>query len=266
MFNLIKMNLYRMVHAVSTWVLAIVAALLAFLDFGIMKIMVDDPFKLFGDAGSKMLGTTTITSRTTIAGFLISSDILIVLAIFVVIFANAEQKNGFDKNIIGITKMKWKHTVARWLSCVIGLTAIVAVSYGLYFGLSALFMNSFAMGSVAAYLKVLATVYFGLVAFSAIFFFFTTLFRSSVGGIVASLVMSLGVLSLLEKLLDFAVKKIFTSPKILPTDLLFDSAYINFDATSATTKACLILAGLSLAYIVLSVGGSALLQQKRDVK
>ena len=47
MFNLIKMNLYRMTHAVSTWVIAIVTVLYAFLQFGALKLMMDDPLHMF---------------------------------------------------------------------------------------------------------------------------------------------------------------------------------------------------------------------------
>jgi len=134
------------------------------------------------------------------------------------------------------------------------------------FGLTALFVDAFTLGSAVAMFKSLGLMYLGAVAFSAIFFFFTTLFNNSVGGVVSSLVISLGIFSLIEMLLDMAVKKIFSSPKVLPTDIFYDSVFMNFSHADASTKAILIFAGISVAYIALSLFGSMMLQQKRDVK
>ena len=187
MFNLIKMNLYRMSRAVSTWVMAIVAVLFGILQFSSLKLMQDDPLNMFSNgSGTDMLGYTILNGVRTVAAFLQNSNVLIILAIFVVMFTNAEHKCGFDKNIIGITKHKWKQTLARWISAVIGMTCIIAIGYATMLGLSALFINNFAFGSVAAMFKALGLMYLSAVTFSAIFFFFTTLFNNSVGGVVAS--------------------------------------------------------------------------------
>ena len=133
-------------------------------------------------------------------------------------------------------------------------------------GLSALFVNNFALGSVATMFRSLGLMYLGAVAFSAIFFFFTTLFNNSVGGIVSSLIISMGILNLIEMLLDMLVKKFISNPKILPTDVLYDSVFMSFDHAGAATKGILIFVGISLVYIVLAIGGSMMLQQRRDVK
>ena len=266
MINLIKMNLYRMSRAVSTWVMAIVVAVFGFMQFGSLKLFLDDPFNLFDGTGSELLGYETLDGVKTVSTFLQNSNILLILAIFVVLFVNAEHKAGFDKNIIGITKNRWKQTLARWISAVIGMTCLILLGYAIMLGLCALFINNFAFGAVAPMLKSLGLMYLGAVAFSAIFFFFTTLFNSSVGGVVSSLIISLGILSLIEMLLDLLVKKIVANPKFLPTDIFYDSVYINFNHAGASTKAIMIFVLISVAYIVLTVGGSMILQQRRDVK
>lgn len=260
MFNLIKMNLYRMTHAVSTWVLGIVAMAIAFLDFGLMKILIDDPFKMgISD------GKTTITALKTIGSFLMGTDLLIILAIFVVIFANAEHKSGFDKNIIGITKMKWKHTLARWASAMIGVTVMMVLAYGVYFGMSALFMNHFELGNMAQYAKVLGVVYVCYAAFSAIFFFFTTAFQSSVGGIIPSLVITTGIFTLLEQLADLGIKKLIHNPKFLPSDVLFDGVFRSLEM-DAGAKSLLRVVAVAAVYIVVLLGACMFMQQRRDVK
>ena len=263
MFNLIKMNLYRMTHAVSTKVIALVWIFLTLFNFTVMKIVMDDPFNIMSEADKTLAGSAV--SADMIHSLFVSSNFLIVLSVFVVLFANAEQKCGFDKNLIGITSSKWKHALARWISAVIGMTVLMAVSGLLYFGICALFLDAFTVGSTTLLLKTIALVYLGMVTFSGIFFFFTTLFRSSAGGLVPSLVISLGILFMIESLLDMLIKKIISSPKYLPSDFLFDSKFLNFDMTSGK-NAVIFLAVLCVVYIALSVGGSMLLQQRRDVK
>ena len=266
MINLIKMNLYRMSRAVSTWVMAIVIAVFGFMQFGTLKIILDDPLNLFDATSSSMLDYSTLDGVKTVTNFLQNSNILLILAIFVVLFVNAEHKAGFDKNIIGITKNRWKQTLARWISAVIGMTCLILIGYLVMLGLCALFIDNFAFGAVVPMLKSFGLMYLGAVAFSAIFFFFTTLFNSSVGGVVSSLIISLGILNLIETLLNMLVKKIISNPKVLPTDIFYDSVYFGFNHESAGAKAIMIFALISVVYIVLTVGGSMILQQRRDVQ
>ncbi len=265
MINLIKMNLYRMSRAVSTWVMAIIIAVFGFMQFGSLKMFLDDPLNLFDGSGSSSLGFKTLDGVKSVSTFLQNSNILLILAIFVVLFVNAEHKAGFDKNIIGITKNRWKQTLARWISAVIGMTCLILIGYAIMLGLCALFIDNFAFGAVAPMLKSLGLMYLGAVAFSAIFFFFTTLFNSSVGGVVASLIISLGILNLIEMLLDMLVKKFISNPKVLPTDIFYDSVYFSFNHESAGAKAIMIFALISVVYIIVTVGGSMILQQRRDV-
>ena len=86
MFNLIKMNLYRMTRAVSTWVLVIVIAAFGMLQFGTLKLMMDDPFNMFDGAGTALVGTETMTGTDTVSTFLQNSNILIIVSIFIVTF------------------------------------------------------------------------------------------------------------------------------------------------------------------------------------
>ena len=67
-------------------------------------------------------------------------------------------------------------------------------------------------------------------------------------------------------LLDLIVKKLIANPKFLPTDIFYDSVFMSFEHVGASTKAIMIFVLISVAYIIFAVGGSMLLQQKRDVK
>ena len=253
-----------MMNATSTKVLAIVSALFGLMQFGILKLVADDPFNIMGDMAAEM-GLSSVTASTLVANFLRTSNFLIIVAVFVVLFANAEQKGGFDKNIIGITKHRWLHPLSRFIAAVIGVTGLMAITGIVGIGGSALFVNAFTFGSATAFIKTLGLTYLGTIALAGVFFFFTTAFRSAAGGVVPSLVICTGILYLIEQLLDLLVKKIAGSPKFLPTDIFLDAKFLNFDMRSGMT-ACLVLAAVCVGYLVFSVGGSMLLTQKRDVK
>jgi len=263
MFNLIKMNLYRMTKAVSSWVILFVAMAIGVLDFAMLKITVDDPFHL------GMAETAGFTSgmnwMVALQGVFFGTTLLIVIGVFVVIFSNAETKCGFDKNIIGITKSKWKHTLARWISAMIGVTVIMAVTFFVTVALSFIFMNSFTAGDLLQFAKILGIIYLFYAAFSAVFFFFTTAFRSSAGGVVASLVISLGVLNMIEMLIDLGFTKLFGQTRYVPSEFFLDGAYGHLSVDSANGT-LLKLTLICVVYIVAALGFSMFLQQKRDVK
>lgn len=265
MIKLIKMNLYRMTHAVSTWVLMACMIAMTLFAFSMNKLVLDDPFNMNLSQGMQDV-PTYMTSIDSISSYVQVGMIIMLVGIFVVIFTNAEHKCGFDKNIVGITKSRAKQTIARWISSIIGATALTVVGQGFYIGLSAAFMNDFRWDSAKDFLCVCAVAYLGLVTFVTLFFFFTTLFNSSTGGIVATCFISTGLLALIESLLDKVADKIFSSPAHVPSDFFLDSAFMYLDLNSVAVKGCTFFLILCAAYIVLSLGGSVLLQQKRDIR
>ena len=118
-----------MSRAVSTWVIAIITVCFAFMQFGSLKLIFDDPFNMFDGSASSMVSFDRLDGVSAVSTFLQNSNVLIILAVFVVLFANAEHKCGFDKNLIGITNHKWKHALARWISAVIGMTCFLAIGF-----------------------------------------------------------------------------------------------------------------------------------------
>ena len=97
-----------MSRAVSTWVIAIITVCFAFMQFGSLKLIFDDPFNMFDGSASSMVTFDRLDGVSAVSTFLQNSNVLIILAVFVVLFANAEHKCGFDKNLIGLSKNRWK--------------------------------------------------------------------------------------------------------------------------------------------------------------
>ncbi len=251
-----------MIHATSTKVLFIVALAISILGFGLEKFILDDPFNLFSAMeGVTIMGSVSLSSSVSM---LLASGMLIVISIFIVIFANAESKCGFNKNIIGITKNRWKHSLARWIAAMIGVLVISSVAYLVQLGLQALFLNAFVMDSAVLLLKYLGLTYLCIAAYSAVFFFFTTLFKSSAGGIVTAMIIVTGVLGLIETLLDFGFMKIFTNATHVPSEFLLSSVVPNFAANMGDTNVLKLVVILG-CYIVAALGASMFIEQRRDV-
>ena len=95
-------------------------------------------------------------------------------------------------------------------------------------------------------------------------FFFTTLFKSSAGGIVTAMIMVTGVLSLIENLIDFGFMKIFTNATHVPSEFLLSSVVPKFAANMDGTNVLKLVVILG-CYIVVALGASMFLEQKRDV-
>ena len=125
MLNLIKMDLYRMFHSLSTWIIILFTAGMALFCVvmvqGDLDAMADDPAyaqEMEQEAASasdgnedRQIGLYSESDPEWIegridAGEFISSQLqsgllTLFVVIFAAIFANAEQKNGYVKNIAG---------------------------------------------------------------------------------------------------------------------------------------------------------------------
>ncbi|HIS27769.1 MAG TPA: ABC transporter permease [Candidatus Pullilachnospira intestinigallinarum] len=119
MYNLIRMNVYRLTHSLSTWVLLFFTVFMAV--FSVVMTNVDietmrseGPEQITDGATSTeeiQLGITVASDPSWVDGVLpvedvcavqIQSGILALLCvIFTAIFVTAEQKNGYIKNIAG---------------------------------------------------------------------------------------------------------------------------------------------------------------------
>lgn len=107
--NLIRMNLYRFIKTKAVYVILIIAALLAgFLTLDMtseegqalnQEIMQQEGIDAEDTAGIT-IGLNIITSASEMTGELVGSGmILVLIAIFVALFSNAERAGGYLKNL-----------------------------------------------------------------------------------------------------------------------------------------------------------------------
>lgn len=122
MFNLIKMEMHRLTHSTVTWITIVFAILtaifgIAMTDMDIQAVQDEPPTGLIiqentDDDSSGMLAGVYVTGNPEwangkielgdLVGMELQSGLTSILCvIFVALFANADQKNGFIKNIAG---------------------------------------------------------------------------------------------------------------------------------------------------------------------
>lgn len=103
MRNLIKMDLYRLFHTISTWVMMLLVIAAAFFCVAL---------------------TTDISDRysnvVSILEMLFHGGLFMVLcSVFVTIYANAEQRNGYDKNLGGMIAHRGQLVVSKIIAVAI---------------------------------------------------------------------------------------------------------------------------------------------------
>ncbi len=208
MFNLMRMDMYHLKHAISTYVVLIFVVIL-----GVFSVtMTNQDIDLMKEDTSMMsdIVTTnsegaqgdTIESETRMAGVyiepetewakgrieigsVISSELksgllAILCVIFVAIYTNAEQKNGYIKNIAGLFPNKEKLILSKIV--IIGFQVFLMMAvFSITIVLTGVILwgNKFYMGSFVQLLKYLGAQYLMHFGVALVIMFFAILTKSS---------------------------------------------------------------------------------------
>lgn len=211
MLNLIKMDLYRMFHTVSTWVMIFVV--IAVTAFSVFMTGVDlDAIKESGtvneiEPGLQIeekevnlnFGFYSNTKGEWISENITFADLLetqlasgffgLVSLIFVSIFVHADQKNGYIKNIAGQLPYKWMPVLSKAVAVMVQLLLQFAImTITMYIGGKIAFGEQFVWGNTLDICKVLGGQYILHLGFACLILCLCIVFKS------VSLSMTLGIL------------------------------------------------------------------------
>lgn len=328
MYNLIKMDLYRLVRSASTWVILCAALGLAVFsnvmtgeDLSAIEEAQTEAAKQAGgeeatameeaqtdgeknadgqtkagesaagengeagaepaeetpeESGQKQLGLYVSTpeewAKTDIqAGDLallnLQSGLLLVLcSVLVPLFVNAEQKNGYIKNIAGQLKNRGSLIVSHMAVTALYLAAVLALFVlGIFLSGRAVFgerllweaSDSFLMGIFAQYLLHLG--------FCALLLLLGTLTRSSAFSMTAGICFSCGVGSMVYPMLSEQIRKLsgwksFDLMNYLPVE---NVSVIGWDtAAEVLYRGC----AVGICFVLVCTASAALILGKRDVR
>ena len=220
MFNLIKMDLHRLVRTAAVWIIlafavgaAVFSVVMTDSDIQLMK---DEAQTAAEESEQRTIGIYvfadpkwadgTIEAGSVISAELRSGLLSILCVIFTAIFAGAEQKNGYIKNIAGLFPRRGNLAAAKgivmsiWVLVMMLVFAAAAAAAGIL-----LWGKEFYLESAAEFLKFLGAQYIFHLELSMLILLFSMLTRSTAFSMTAGILICSGILVPLYSFINKAV-------------------------------------------------------------
>lgn len=283
MFNLIKMDLYRLFHSLSTWVMLLAMVGVAFF----CVAMTNDDLTAMQNDPAYMEQSLQIDNDTPHAGIIMETDpawingeipaedlivllinsaiLLLCITVFVSIFVHAEQKNGYIKNIAGQLPFRGLLAVSRLISIAVGIFLIFVVYLAATFAVAYLFWGDrLVADSITTLWKILGTQYLLHLAFGSLVMFLCIAARNNIVSLCVGILMACGIMNFvytgISQVIHAAGWKTFELGKYM---LETNVCQISGSTSTETFLRALISGGV---FLVLTVIGSAWIMQKRDIR
>lgn len=285
MFNIIKMDLYRLVHSISFWVMILVVIAMAFFTIGASKSdlaiivednkgekveqVVDAEVEEHAEVGVYMMAKPEWLEKASLAD-LVNENIkgkilLIVCAIFIPIFVNAEYKNGYIKNIAGQLPNRGVLILSKLVAVAVQIL-VMFVTYLLFSGIAGyiFFEEAFCIGGLSELLRVISLQYLLNLAFGTAVLLVSVVTKSSAFATTFGILCGASVNTILfagiNKLIYlFGVSEKFNIGYYVPE---VNVGFVSFDMSNDIMMRVLVV---SFAYIIVATIVSMFVMQKRDV-
>ena len=247
MLNMIKMELYRFFRSSSTWKILIADAAIAVLSVILVYTMKDNTsITVYSNAGEML--TAQINGGM----------LMIVCAVFVIVFVSAEYRDGFIKNIAGCLPCRGmlilSEAVVIAAACVLYLSAF----FGCIMVVGAIaFENSFIAVSASAIIKLLTVQIILHWGFGCLILLFYILSQSTMLSMGIGILMAYKILNILYTLIER-----FFNYKIDRYMLDFNIFQLGIKAeVSMYARAALV----GITSVIIEIALSILVIQKKDI-
>lgn len=284
MFNLIKMNFYRLFHQRSFYICVAAAALtgwfMVFLVWMTPKLEAEIEARATEEEGFiegfhvVYAGELTEESAPVLEIFNVSDFMdefltggigLILISVSVPLIVNADRKRGYIKNLGGQMKPRGMLALAK-LPVILFDSAVIYITTFLSFALfGRIYYAKYTLGDIPLLCRTLLVQMVIALAFGALLMVICMLTRSAAGGILAGLAVSMGLVDFIcAQVNKFAVA-------YLGAPMEFDIArysldyYVSeiFSESPGSVLTAALLVGA--VYLVLASAAGYLLMEKRDV-
>lgn len=221
MFNLLKMDMYRLIRSRTTLIMIIVTATLAVFCMFMTSLSVDiHTQELEADAAGEQITHDGVFFESSLSWTndskidftelltlqLQSRLLLAVVAVFTVLFIAAEYKKGFIKNIAGQFPIKGVMAASKLITiATMVLVMLIVFDLSMFLTGVILFKDRLVLGSAAELLQTSGLNYLLHFAYACVFVFLTALTRSSALGITLGILFSGGVSDLLYSCFDYLI-------------------------------------------------------------
>lgn len=281
MFNLIKMDMHRLFRSTSTWITLLLVVILAV--FSVVMTNVD--IKMAEDDPSSLITETTEEPQPGIyveanpewvkgnieIGDIISTEmrsglLAILSAVFAAIFANADQKNGYIKNIAGQFPRRGSLIISKFVAIAIQIflmmivfTVVTVITCFILWG------DRFYLDSFTPILKFLGTQYLLHLGFAALIMFFSILTRSTAFSMTAGILVCAGFAVPIYSIINKLVTDIKPNLNFNIGNYMLDR---NISQISLAATSDIMIRGIfvGIIFAAVSVLLAMLTIQKRDVR
>lgn len=280
MFNLIKMDIYRLLHSKSTWImicfvigLAVFSVTMTNSDIEFMKddpaavteTMEERPVGIYVEAQPEWVnGTIEIGSVVSVE---MRSQLLAILCvIFAAIFTNADYKNGYIKNIAGqfprreqLVASKFIVIAFQVLVMVIVFTISIVVSGYVMWG------SDFYLGSVTELFQYLGVQYLLHLGIAAVMMLLCTLTYSTAFSMTSGILLCSGLAVPIYSLINKAINGLKTGLEFDINKYILDGniTMLLYDSTSEVMVRGV---AVGVAFAIVSLFISTIIVKKRDIR
>lgn len=287
MFNLIKMEMHRLTHSTVTWITILFAILtaifgIAMTDLDIQAAQNEPPTGLIiqentDDDSSGMLAGVYVTGNPEwangkielgdLVGMELQSGLTSILCvIFVALFANADQKNGFIKNIAGQFPRRGQLVLSKFVAIAIHIFALLAV----FSAISAVFGYIFwgdkvYLASILSLIKVFGVQYLLHLGLSTLMMFLTILTHSTAFGMTTGILICSGLTAFLYSGINRIVANLRPSWDFDISNYMLES---NMRLINVSAVSDILLRGaiVGIVFLIASLALAMITMKKRDVR
>lgn len=266
MFNLTKMNFYRLFHSKSFYILLGIAALMAFLTLYLFLFMLGMSAALAAAPDEEIDIAATLNVMISVPELFdfITAILLLLCGIGAAFIAHAEDKNGYIKNIAGQVCPRGIQAAAKLPVLLFEILTMYAAVLLVFFGF-ALFRKMVVIGSVPELLKTVGVHLLLFLAFDTLVMLLTFLTKKTTAGIVFTVFAITNMLDLVYKLLNCSLHKYLHIPSSFDIANFALDPYIS--RINAETGGSLLARGIAVGavYLAACTAASALIIRKRDI-
>ena len=287
MFNLIKMEMHRLTHSTVTWmtiIFAIITAIfgIAMTNLDIQAVQDGPPTGLIIQentaeessgitAGIYVTGNPEWANGKIELGDLVGMELQsgltsILCVIFAALFANADQKNGFIKNIAGQFPRRGQLVLSKFVVVAIHIFALLAVFSAVTAASGYIFWgDKVYLASILPLMKVLGVQYLLHLGLSTLMMFLTILTHSAAFGMTTGILVCSGLTAFLYSGINRIVANLRPSWNFDISNYMLES---NMRLIDVSTVSDTLLRGVmvGIVFLIASLALAMITVKKRDVR
>lgn len=280
MFNLIKMDIHRLLHSKSTWImicfvigLAVFSVTMTNSDIEFMKddpaavteTMEERPVGIYVEAQPEWVnGTIEIGSVVSVE---MRSQLLAILCvIFAAIFTNADYKNGYIKNIAGQFPRREQLVASKFIVIAFQVLVMVVVfTISIVASGYVMWGSDFYLGSITELFQYLGVQYLLNLGIAAVMMLLCILTYSTAFSMTSGILLCSGLAVPIYSLINKAINGVKTGLEFDINKYILDGniTMLLYDSTSEVMVRGV---AVGVAFAIVSLFISTIIVKKRDIR